>query len=286
MISIIFPKYLVAAGTLSINNVSGSIVTNDIFTINYTANNLNVGDTYYIKVYGGIDPSTTQIYTIYNNQSLSSSTSWINFPVIVIDSGGSQVGNIDAIAKEIFGTATLKLRMALTSNPTNQQIDAIPLTINIITPAPTPTNLPSATPTDTTPTSTITPLPTNTQSPSNTPTLTPTSYPANTPTPTKTPTPTRTPTPTKIPTPTLIPTLVLDPYPTETNLTPVIEPTPEITDIISDDPVLGIDDIVKTSTPTSLINMPTFASNILPALFIISGGLLLLSPIIISKIKK
>lgn len=101
------------------------------------------------------------------------------------------------------------------------------------------------------------------------PTFTPTPIPTSTPI----PTPTNTPTPTKIPTSTPIPTI-----------TPISTPSTALTPII--------DEILNTPTLEPMILGETTTienitkKNFLPLILIISGGILLLSPLIITKIKK
>lgn len=101
--------------------------------------------------------------------------------------------------------------------------------------------------------------------PTETPVPTPTSVPS--PTPTKAPTPTKTLTPTKIPTPSL-------------TTIPIISSTISV----------SIDAPISTSTPTSesesvLGTTTTTKKSFLPLALICLGGLLLLTPLIIAKIK-
>ena len=116
---------------------------------------------------------------------------------------------------------------------------------------PTPTNTPTETPTSTqTPTQTVTPTntetPTPTQTPTNTETPTNTPTPTNTETPTNTPTPTNTETPTNTPTPTNTETPTNTPTNTET---PTNTPTPTNTETPTNTPTP-----TNTETPT---NTPT-----------------------------
>lgn len=114
--------------------------------------------------------------------------------------------------------------------------------------------------------------------------LTPTSTPIPTPTLTPTPTPTKiptiTPTPTKIPTPTIkiTPTKI----PTEATISAILEPTqiPEVTETPT---------VMATPTSGETLGDATQSAtkkNFLPLIFIVLGGILLLTPLIISKIKK
>ena len=100
--------------------------------------------------------------------------------------------------------------------------------------------------------------------PTSTPTLAPTSTPTSTPT--KTPTPTKIITPTKTITPTPTETTTIEYGQTDVSVLTPITPTPEI---------LG----VSTTTP------PQSTKKILPLILICAGGLFLLTPLIIVKIK-
>lgn len=116
--------------------------------------------------------------------------------------------------------------------------------------------------------------------PSPTPTLTPTLIPTSTPTPNPTNTPTPNPTikPTSIPT--VIPTI-------KTTNTPTFSPTPIIT-VNSTEEILGVTDIIDspTQTPKPTENTKTSSfKNFIPFIFIGLGGLLLFTPIFLSKIK-
>ena len=267
-IGIFLAKPVLATGTLTITNTTGIIVTGDQFTISYSTAGLTSGDIYYIKAYGGVDPSTSQIYTINGSQQLASSTSWTNFPTLTIGDSGVSSGTINAVAPGISGTATLKLRLALVAD-TTKQVDANSSTINIITP--TPTIVPTST-------STPTPIPTSTPLPTNTPSPTPSA--TNTPVPTSTLT--LTPTPSNKPT--TIPTATDAPWPTDTplpELTPINDPLPS--SIVGGPPVLTPTN-APSVLPTNTIGK-SFASY-LPTIFIVLGGILLLIPLILTKIKK
>ena len=141
------------------------------------------------------------------------------------------------------------------------------------------TNTCVLTPTQT-PTQTPTPIPTSTSAPL--PSITPTPTPVNTNTPVPTSTLTLTPTPTNKPT--TIPTATTAPWPTDTplpELTPMNDPLPSV--IVDGPPTL-----TPTSTPAVLSASTTSKSfaSYLPLIFIVTGGVLLLIPLIITKIKK
>jgi hypothetical protein len=137
---------------------------------------------------------------------------------------------------------------------------------------------------------TLTPVPTATV----VLTLTPTNPPLPTITPSPTDIPTNTPTPTNTPIPTLVPTDTplpsSTPMPTDTPLpilTPVLEATPtdstELSASNSNSSLLG--DILGATDPQSSSPSSPKMANLLPLIFIIAGGILLATPLIISKIK-
>lgn len=134
----------------------------------------------------------------------------------------------------------------------------------------------------------VTPTPIPTTIPTNIPTVTPTPTLSPTPTPTKTPTPTITPTLTNTPTPTIkiTPTAI----PTDRNLykldesatasavfTPTDETSYYITPTISATPI---------SSSLVLGQTTTAKKKYLPLIFIVSGGSLFVSPLLIDKFKK
>jgi hypothetical protein len=122
------------------------------------------------------------------------------------------------------------------------------------------------------------------------PTPMPTSTPTQTPTPTHTPTPTptQTPTPTHTPTPTPLPSET--PYPTDTPA-PTITPAYLIQTLDSN--VLGAQDTALLETKfmaegstDSDKSEGLDLSKFLPIILIISGGLVLLIPLLLSIFKK
>ncbi|MBP9817317.1 lamin tail domain-containing protein [Candidatus Shapirobacteria bacterium] len=151
-------------------------------------------------------------------------------------------------------------------NSTDTLVDQLTYSVGKTGDAPASTN--TCVPTST-PTLTPSPVPaTNTPHPTSTPTATPTNTPVPTSTPTRTPTPTQTPTPT----PTSEPTPIDSPMPTATAVT---------------DLPIDISGPIDSATPTKApAKSSKFNSQILPTIFIIIGGLLLVVPLIISKIKK
>lgn len=152
-----------------------------------------------------------------------------------------------------------------------------------------PTNIPVPTSVSTS-TPTPTPTPTTRQI-TNTPTRTPTPTRniSNTLTPTRTSTPKPTSTPTKYPTstlkPTLTPTLSVSPSLTDTIIdTPTLKPSPEILGDY-DDIAETISFISPTATPSSILNQANIF-NFIPYFLITAGGGLLMTPTLITKLKK
>ena len=127
--------------------------------------------------------------------------------------------------------------------------------------------------------------------PTATPSLIPTIVPTLVPTATSTPTPNPTPTPTVKPTAT--PLVVKTPTPTTTNnknlykldesatasavFTPIEESDAYITPVITPNPI---------SSNLILDDTPTIKKRYLPLIFIVSGGSLLVTPLLIDKFKK
>jgi hypothetical protein len=153
-------------------------------------------------------------------------------------------------------------------------------------PTPLPTSIPTPIPTATPiPLPTITPLPTptNTPHPTNTPipTNTPTHIPTLTPTPTVTSVPTFTPIPTIKPT--ITPTIDLNQYNSsdESTISAIFEPSSVINSVTEE---ITLDTVTPTSEPI-LGETTTTKRNFLPLIFICLGGIFLLAPLIIAKIK-
>jgi len=133
----------------------------------------------------------------------------------------------------------------------NSCLDATPTLTPTITPTPSPTGLPTATP-----------------GPAATPTITPTPYPTATPIPSLAPIPTDAPEPTAI-----------------------IEPTPDISPSILGDTIddqSGIGDLVfPTPTPKLSPVAKSFTSpTLLAVIFISLGGILLLIPVVMIKLRQ
>jgi hypothetical protein len=288
------PTSTPADTVLTIDSLPSQSTKGEQFNLNISLNSAKASTEYYLKAYGGLPGDNYAIEVLNNSNWLNGyNGAWETMPKFSTDPSGnftviitirsrsdkeSGIYEINAKTKEVVGTTNF-----LSQTRTIQIIDP---------PSPTPSSTltPTNTP-DPTSTPTITPVPTatNTPGPTSTPTATKTPTPANTSTPTKTPTPNKTNTPTKTLTPTKIPTLPA---------VVLTEAGPTVTDILFDDsiltpspshePILGITDIIKP-TPTPKPKFSFFkkiSPNFLPTLFIVLGGLMLLTPLIISKIKK
>ena len=224
-------------------------------TLNSVPANTVIGDTFAVNFsITDTNIGTTYHYFIDGDSTVdelpSCSSSFDNCPNII-----SSEATVSAIAYAKYTTSSVEAKVRLIeSDKHSSSFYSLAFTIPGLTPTPTPTSTPTFTPT-------LTP----THTPTPTPSFTPTPTATKTPTPTQTSTPTQTPTPTEyIPTP--------EPLALEDAFT---TPTPVPTGNIA-----GINDVVFTSTPTPAKNI-----NILPFIFIGIGGLLLLIPLIITKIK-
>ncbi len=258
LICLISTKQIFAAvptPIISINSSPDAAIIGDPFSLDFSVNNAEIGTTFYYKVFGGIDSSNNQIKTQNGTSFLSYiGSGWPQYPFFVIDIGGSAnvlasiLVDLQKTDKE--GDYNLSIRIAKSNGsptPSYSTYDSsISKTIDMVMPTPTPTIIPTDVPTPTDP---------------------------PTPTPTKTPTPTRTPTPTKIPTPTENETPTPNISPLYQGEIPInqekgFDTTPEILGVSNSHP-----DVSKSN------------KKILPLVFICLGGLFLLTPLIIAKIK-
>jgi len=166
----------------------------------------------------------------------------------IVDSS-EKLATASAFIDMISGNNNLKIRIAKDNKDSHTTFDSQFISINSVLPTttPTPTTFPIETPTST---PKITPTPTKTPTPNKVIT------------PTKTPTPIKTTTPTKTPIPT--PTLATESAILVSTQTPTQTPTP-------------VPEILGITT--------TNKKNYLPLVFICLGGLFLLTPLIIAKIK-
>jgi hypothetical protein len=243
-----FAKPVDAAANLLITVAPLNAVAGTSFPVTFIVENSDPSTSYHYKFFGGPGDSKTQIQTDTN--LFYTGTAWENFPTFTTDATGKSAIAGYAYIKSDSSAGVYSLFVKLDSGVSS------PAYINTITvsAAPTPT-------------------------PTNTPTPTPTPTPTNTPT----PTPTVTPTPTKIPTAT--PTVDLNRYTASADATASAINDPIDNGIVEEE--------VPTDKPTSVVTqilgdtseVSTTKQNFLPLIFIISGGLLLLSPLIITKIK-
>lgn len=240
-----------AAPSVIIENISDSVVLGENFSVGFSVSNADIGSSFYYKVFGGIDDNTSSIQNFYNSNYLNYTSSWADFPILVISTNSANLatafGRVNNNSSS--GIYNIRLRIAKTSN-TSSKYDSEIKNIDIIAPSPTPTEIP----------------------PSNTPTPNPTSTPTSTPTLSNTPTPkpTITPTPTKISSP--IPTI-------EPSVNP--EPIEEIlgaTDVLNEPTIIPTEAKNEVQTNNSVLKF-------LPTFLIVLGSLLLLTPLVLSKIK-
>lgn len=245
-------KPLFAIADLQITLAPTNLIVGTTFPVQFTIQNSDPNISYHYKFFGGIGDIKTQIQTSTN---LTYTTSWDSFPIFTTDVGGSAIINTYSYIKpdSSSGSYNLYIKIVKEDNHDLLNVTSGPYIIsNVLVPTLTPTLTPTQTPTLTL-TPTATPTPTSTPTPTLTPTLAPTSTTKPTPTPTDEP----------------IPTAVIEPLDTTTIAEEI--PTPTITQIPAQELILG-------ETTTS-------KKNPLPLIFICIGGLFLLTPLIISKIK-
>lgn len=243
LIYLLFPCQIFAIPSVVINSVPDVITAGTTFPVSFTVNEASSSSTYYYKFFGGVD---NDVYKITNNQDLSYSSGWSNFPQIILNPSSQNIFNGYAFIKPEVETSTLnlKIRIAL-STDTNTKLGATSPVFLIDVVAIPPTLVP--TPTDF-------PKPTNTPNPTNTPTIIPTKIPTLTKTPTSTPTET----------PEISPLYQGEMLEGQGVFDPILTPT-----LI---PVLGV-------------TINSNKKNYLPLIFICLGALFLLTPLIIAKIK-
>lgn len=232
---------------VTINNISDNSLAGNNFSLDFTINNLQIGDSFYYKIFGGVSDNTSSVQTFHNSNYLNYTSSWVDFPTIA--AGDTNPITITAIGRvnNSIGTNNIRIRIAKISN-TSSKYDSESKIIDII--APTPTLVPTLVPTS---------IPTSIPSVTQVPTRVPTSVPTNTPLPTKI---------------IITPTTFISPTIT---ISPSIEPT-----IISEPSVLGIE-----ITLAENISGPKKPKKIsFAVILMISGGLLLLSPLLVSKLQR
>ena len=260
LFSFLVPKVSYAITTVTLNNVPSSITIGESFPVSFILSTSSTSPSFHYKIVGlGV--------TLITIPDSDCSSSYNNCPEINIGESGIANGTAYAKITVITSQISVLVRVAesISHYATSSQSQIIS-TYVVPTPSETPTPMPTYVPTNT-------PTPTNTPQPSNTPIPTPT----NTPTLTPTVTPTKTPSPTPIPTDTPLPVL-----------TPVIEPTStEYAEVSANNiqqssstlgNILGAGNSEASSSSSPI-------ANLLPLIFIISGGILLAAPLVISKIK-
>lgn len=187
----------------------------------------------------------TDVYKITNGPDFSYNRTWASFPQITLSSGSSNIFTGYAFINPDAATSIFNLKIKIALT-TNTSISVTSPSFSL--------DVVSAPPT-------------------------PTQIPTNTPTPTNIPTLISTPT-TK---PTATPTVDLNKYTPSPNasVSAILEPTEIVENIspteeLTPTPISDIGSVLGESTPKK---------NILPLIFICLGGLFLLTPLIIAKIK-
>jgi hypothetical protein len=189
----------------------------------------------------------SDVSKITGGPDLFYTSSWVNFPQVTLSSGISNVFSGYAFIKPdaLTSVFNLKIKIALTTN-TNTGFTSPSFLIDVIAASPTQT-----------------------------PTMSPTLIPTSTPIPINTPTSTIKPTAT--------PTIDLNKYTPSPNasVSAVLEPTETVQVIIpTQEPT-----IISIEDSGLVLGEDTSQKNILPLIFICLGGLFLLTPLIIAKIK-
>lgn len=207
---------------------------------------------YQFKVYGGVNGDNYS-YEVQNNGSWTNgyNGAWDSLPQSTTDSGGNSTLEITVRFRPDKSSGTSSLIAKVKEIAANTYTTSSAYSLDVIDPSPTP--LPSTT---------ATPTPTNTPLPTSTPTVTPT--------PTTTPFPSITSIPSDTPFP------VLTPIPENTSADDFFDkPSSSFTAAI-----LG------ASTSASISTNSSSLSNLIPLFFIIGGGILLTTPLMISQINK
>ena len=233
--------------SLTISNLPSQITAGQQFNIVLNLH-AKINLNYQFKVYGGVNGDNYS-YEVKNGDTWTNgyNGAWNSLPQSSTDSNGNSSLELTVRFKTDKTSGTSQLIAKVKESAFNNYIVSNAYSLDVVDPSPTPINTPVATTVLT-----------------NSPTLTPT------------------PTPTKIPTPTI--KLTLTPTPKIATISAIIEATetteatetPTITIISTSGEILG--ESISTKSATK--------KNFLPLIFIVSGGILLLTPLIISKIKK
>jgi len=230
---------------LTISNLPSQVTSGQQF--NLTLNlHAKVNLSYQFKVYGGVNGDNYS-YEIQNGGTWINgyNGAWDSLPQFSTDTSGNSTLGLTVRFRTDKSSGTSQLVAKVKETASNVYITSGNYSLDVIDPSPTP--IP--------PTNTPVP-PTNTSTP---PTNTP--YP-----PTSTPTPT--PVATETPLPTITPTLVNTPTELPVNQT-----------------FSSITDVLGTSTSAAVSTASSSLSNLLPLIFIVAGGILLATPLIVSQIK-
>lgn len=232
---------------LTINNLPSQITSGQQFnlTLNLRAK-LNLS--YQFKVYGGVNGDNYS-YEVENNGNWINgyNGAWDSLPQASTDSSGNASFGLTVRFRTDKNSGTSSLVAKVKETLANTYITSSNYNLDVIDPSPTP--MPTST---STPTSTPTAVPTPTDLPTNTPTI--------------------------IPTSSIIPTVT-----SFSTVTPPPEDTPANSP--ADQTFSSVTDVLGTSTSAPVSTESSSLSNFLPLIFIIVGGILLATPLIISQIK-
>jgi len=244
---LLFPSKIFAAPTVSIIDFPENVIAGNVFNVTFSVLTPTLGLNYHYKIVGD---GNTEILTQPNTGCASSYDSCES---LSIATSSANIATASAKVNMVSGTYNLKIRIAQSDKHTSTYNSDIVSLISIL-PSPTPTPTPA-------PTSTPTPMPTNTSTPTSIKTSTPTAKPTNTPTIISTPAPT------------------INMY-GQTDVSALIS---DIQDPISDIPNTPTPEILGISNSNPDIPKPK--KNFIPLIFICLGGIFLLAPLIIAKIK-
>jgi len=228
------------------------------FNFNILLSHAKANNDYYFKVYGGVSGDNYAIEVQGSSGWPNGyNGSWTDMPKFTTNSSGDINQNITVRSRLDKPSGLFILTAKVKDANSTFDLTSPTQTIQIIDPSPS-----------------ATPQPTSTSAPTSVPTATPTTSASATSTPIPTKSPTRTPTPTEEVAPTLEPTATPDHLTSPTDIESPVNGE-----------VMGITDLIlPTPTPKSLALFKNFSANLLPGLFITGGALLILVPILISKL--
>ena len=115
LLFLLFPCQIFATPSVLINSVPDVITAGTTFPISFTVNEASSSASYYYKFFGGVG---NDVYKITNNSDLSYSSSWSNFPQIILNPISENIFSGYAFIKSDVetGTLNLKIRIALTTD--------------------------------------------------------------------------------------------------------------------------------------------------------------------------